>query len=381
MRKRRIFAVALVLLLVAGIATVVYLRAKGAPEAARLLPEGKVILYVDLATVRLATSFGDSPVEREKEYEEFVQATGFQFERDLDEVALVMHEVPVRLKQQPAAPTVDAKPAKPEKSKAIGDASAPTPAPAAVPIVSEPRYSEILIGRFNSERVTAWLRKEAGTVDRFGETEIFNIPHEDRTVRVAILDVETVAISNAEDSQVIRGMVERHRSAAHPFAGPALVRTFYRNVPFASVAWAIAEVAPKDANLPSDALKLSSPMRGWLGGSRLVASISYKGFINLRVQALTETEKHAQEIEENATAWLNLFRIFQIETGQAELDNDIKQFFESIEVKRKGNRTVMNAKVSPGMIAKIFADPPVGPSAAPEAAPAAEESAPSPVAK
>jgi predicted ATPase len=77
----------------AAIALAVVLRKHAPPEPARLLPGADGYFYVNLKWVRRANIAGQLPdVPRETEYQEFIQATGFQFERDLDQAAAAVGE-------------------------------------------------------------------------------------------------------------------------------------------------------------------------------------------------------------------------------------------------------------------------------------------------
>src|SRR5436853_7675330 len=91
-RRRRIFAVVLTVTAVIGLlVAAVFLRMHAAPEPARLLPECDGILYANLKPLRTFTNFGQKPTAWAPEYQTFVNQTGFQFERDLDEVAFAIH--------------------------------------------------------------------------------------------------------------------------------------------------------------------------------------------------------------------------------------------------------------------------------------------------
>jgi len=71
-----------------------YLRKNAPPEAARLLPESDGIVYVNLRPLRAATHFDQRPVHRDPDYQRFIDATGFVFERDMDEAAFALHQMP-----------------------------------------------------------------------------------------------------------------------------------------------------------------------------------------------------------------------------------------------------------------------------------------------
>jgi len=93
MRIKRAFPVFLgFLIFVAAVALIIQLRKHAPPEPARLLPGADAFLYVDLKWMRRADIATHIPeVPHDAEYEQFIRATGFQFERDLQEAALAIH--------------------------------------------------------------------------------------------------------------------------------------------------------------------------------------------------------------------------------------------------------------------------------------------------
>ena len=149
------------LLVAAALVAVVQLRRRAPPEAARLLPGADGFFYVNLKWLRTLKAIGPlPPVAHDADYEVFLQETDFQFERDLDEAAFAIHY-----------------PAKWGPGGTGG--SAP-----------EPRFSEVLVGKVQGERVRAYLHKVAANVENYHSTDIYSIPLEGRTLRVAILSVE-----------------------------------------------------------------------------------------------------------------------------------------------------------------------------------------------
>src|ERR1700756_3163962 len=90
--RRRLPIILAVLLVAAAVALAVVLRKHAPPEAARLLPGADGFVYVNLGWMRRANLAGElPPVPHDPDYEQFIQATGVQFERDLDEAALAIH--------------------------------------------------------------------------------------------------------------------------------------------------------------------------------------------------------------------------------------------------------------------------------------------------
>jgi len=108
----------------------------------------------------------------------------------------------------------------------------------------EPRFSEVLEGKFHSERLTAYLRQIAQSVENYHSVDIFTIRVDRRLLRVAVLSADSVAASNHDDPAVIRGIVDRSKRLASPFGGPALLRQYYKHVQLASLAWVVARVDP-----------------------------------------------------------------------------------------------------------------------------------------
>jgi hypothetical protein len=337
MRRRTLWLSLSVLVLVVVIGTIILLRARAAPEAARLLPESEAIFYFNLKPLRMATHFGDQPITREPEYDDFVRETGFQFERDLDEMAIAVH-----------APEVTRNGKEVELQR---------------------RYSEIFVGHYDATRLRAFLGKMAASTEDYGDTRIFAIPHEGRTVRVALLSVDTVAVSNTSDEKSIHAMIDKRRAIASPFAGPSLLREYYRHVPFTSAAWAILNLATPTGE--NTALPLPGGINFSLPkGTVTVASLRYFTGIDFKVEAFTSSEDDAKKLTESANTFLTLFHSVEASAQPQGPDQDVKTFFDSLKVEQKGTRSVLTAKLPAGFLKKMMTD-------APAAAPApAEKPAP-----
>jgi hypothetical protein len=335
MRIRRRLPIVLAVLLVAGaVALAVVLRKHAPPEPARLLPGADGFVYVNLQWMRRANITGELPaVPHDPDYEQFIQATGFQFERDLDEAALAIHY------------------------------------PATTPGVQadsqqQPRFSEIFVGKIDGERLRAYLRRISNSVENYQTRDIYSIPLEGRTVRVAILGVDAVAASNLDDPQAIHGIVDRSRKLASPFGGPALLRQYYREVPLASLGWAIFKIQP------SGDLSAAGPI-GWSflfpKPATVVASVRYLGAVHFKAQAFTGSEGEANQAVERIDTFLNVFRTAESTVSTPGPDPDIKAFFDSLKIQQLRNRALLTATVPLGLIRKTLAEAPA--SLTPEARP------------
>jgi hypothetical protein len=344
MRLRRRFPILFgVLLFAAAIALAVVLRKHAPPEPARLLPGADGFVYVNLKWIRRANVAGQLPdVPHEPEYEQFIQATGFQFERDLEQAAFAIHY---------SVPKPGAKEAVPEP----------------------PRFSEVFVGRIHGEQLRDYLGKISASVETYHSVDIYSIPLEGRTLRVAVLGVDTVAASNHDDPLVIRGMVDRSRKLASPFGGPALLRRYYKDVPLASLGWAIFKVDPAEG----------WPSRGPLTflftrPATVVASARYLGRVHFRAEAFTGSKDEAQRLTEQLGTFLQLFHTAEGTVSPSASDPDVKAFFDGLKVQQHEDRTILTAAIPPGFIRKAVAVPPA--EAFPQPPPVANPSSAAPLA-
>jgi hypothetical protein len=348
-RRRNLWIAVAVLLAFGAILVAVLLRKHAAPDAVRLLPNADAVLYVNLEPVRLLTDLGKKPPKtREREYDNFVQQTGFEPERDLDHAALAIH-----YGNTPGNPA------------------------------SETRYSEIMQGHFNSQRVSDYLKKLSKQVEPYKDFDIFIIPLEGRTLRVVLLGVGTAAASNTEGPDAIHGMVDRYKQAALPFAGPDVVRDFYPRVPLGSVVWTIARIPANST--PQDRTELLLP-GSWSSllprGSTVIASARPLNDVHLRAQVITRDENQARQFSERVAAFLTLFRSLDISLDGGGPDPDVKKAFDSFDVRQENNEAVLTASVPFAFFKKIVSETPVefGPESpkpagpnSPTAAPAAKK--------
>jgi hypothetical protein len=338
MRFRRRLPILIVVLLIAGaIALLVTLRKHAPPEAARLLPGADGFFYINLKWIRTFNATAQlPPVSHDPEYQKFVDETGFQFERDLDQAAFAVHY-----------------------PQSWGDGSAGT--------ATEARFSEIFVGKFNSPMMLAYLKKHSSSIDNYRGFDIYVIPIEGRTVRVTFLSFDSVAVSNHPDPDVIRGMIDRSRKLASPFGGPSLLRRFYKEVPLASLSFAILQVKPGAMNslegFGSWSLLFPKP-------AVVVVSARYLRALHLKAEAFTDSEGDAQSIVDKVSVFLSLFHAAEGSVGTHGTDVDVKAFFDSLKIERTRDRAVLNATVPQGFIKKALAEAPA------DTAPAVAQPAP-----
>jgi hypothetical protein len=314
--KRRLPVVFGFLVLLLAVAAVVELRKHAPPEPARLLPGADGFLYLDLKWMRRAEMTRRLPlIAHDPEYEQFIQATGFEFERDLEEAALAIHY----------------------PSRQSGD---------------ETRYSELFVGRIDGAKLRAYLGRLARSVDSYRGIVIYNIPIEDRVFRVAILGIDTVAASNHNDPAVIRGIIDRSRKLASPFAGPTLLRQYYKKVPLASLAWGILRV--NSSYLEAGA--------GWSlplpSSTTVVVSVRYLGAVHFRAEAFAPDESSAERLASDLTTFIRVFQTAEISASGSTPDPDIKKALESLKVEQRRDRAIVTATIPSGLLNKLVSEAP-----------------------
>ena len=185
----------------------IFLRSKAPPEAARLLPESDGIVYFNLKAIRTLAHKDFRPPDRVPEYQQFIDAIGIDPERDIDQVAIALHRMP--------------------------DPNGPN-GPVA--------YSMVLVGKITGPRLNAWLDSHATSRETYVGHTIYSIPSDNRTVRVAQIGYDMVAVSNTPTTEQIHSMLDRHRAAALPFSGSSLLERHFQDVPLLSLAWGVGQI-------------------------------------------------------------------------------------------------------------------------------------------
>ncbi|MGC2210239.1 MAG: hypothetical protein WA532_09020 [Candidatus Korobacteraceae bacterium] len=325
-RRQLVIISICVLLFVAAVGIVVVLRKQAAPEPARLLPEADAVIYVDLATVRNLTAFDQPLPQLAPGYEEFVRETGFSFERDLDEAAMAVHR---------------------GSPKARGAAR------------SDTRYTEVLVGHYDPTKLPQYLHQHARSLEAYRGVDVFSFPIENRTLRIALLAIDTVAISNVDDPGVIHGIIDRFKKVALPFGGPALVREYYRKIPLGSLLWAIAHL-PASSNWPNSTSSFTLPGGidvGLPGDCDVVVSLRMLTTIHARADFYTQSEQAARQFTDQTSTFLAVFRGIQASTASGAGDADVKAVFDSIKVGQSDNRAEITATIPPSFLRKLVAQP------------------------
>jgi hypothetical protein len=310
--------VAVVLLLLAG---AIYLREKAPPEAARLLPESDGIVYFNLRPLRAATHFNDHPVSHDPAYQHFIDQTGIEFEHDLDEAAFALHRMP-----DPKGPN----------------------GPVA--------FSEVFVGHFDGRRLSNYLAGLAASTEVYGGHDIYNIPNDGRTVRVALLGYDMVAVSNTPTVEQIHSIVDRYRTAALPFTGSSLLAAHYSDVPLLSLAWGVGQIGlPLSDGLGTlQIMGMSLPLTF---DATFVASISWAGKTRLRIEEIAPSDAAARSSADSMGSILNLAQAAEGGAIPGRADADTKALLDSAQIEHHKNRVVLTATIPMGLLRRLVSAP------------------------
>jgi hypothetical protein len=299
--RRTLWVVAAVLIL---LAVAIFLRSKAPPEAARLLPESDGILYFNLKPVHAFFHKDLKAPERVPEYQQFIDAIGIDPERDLDEAAIALHRM-----QNPNGPN----------------------GPVA--------YSMVLTGKITGQRLNAWLGAHAVSRESYAGHTVYSIPSEGRTVRVAQIGYDMLAVSNTPTPEQIHSIIDRHRTAALPFAGSTLLRQHFHDVPLLSQAWGVGQIGlPFSESGTIKILGLSLPLEA---DSTIIASLGWTGA--LRIEEIAASDKVATRQAAALATLITLARGFTVPLADNAANNGLKDLLKTAEVTQKHDRVVVTA--------------------------------------
>jgi len=308
-KHRKLLILAILLVVATAVGIVIYHHSTQVPEAARLLPEGDLILYANLKPVHLFDLNKSGPINPEGDYKDFVDRTGIQPERDIDEVAMSRRDTP------------DGR---------------------------DVESSEILIGHFDQSRLRDYLQLLSSSRELYRNYTIYSISHEDHTVRVALLDVSRVAITNMVSPEPMRGIIDR---SLKPSAGPALL-SHYSDVPLGSLAWLIDRIPnkPDNVQLPGG-FSITLPAE-----AVAVGSLRYTGSLLLRADVFAQSEAQARQIVDSANSHLALVRSIGQFIKTKGPDQDIKAAFDSLQATQKENVATFTATIPQSVLKKIWSE-------------------------
>jgi hypothetical protein len=308
-KHRKLLILATLLVAAAAVGFVLYHRTTQVPEAARLLPEGDLLVYANLKPVHLFDLNKSGSVQPQGEYKDFVDRTGIQPERDIDEVTMSRRDTP------------DGR---------------------------DVESSEILVGHYDQARLRDYLQLLSTSREPYRNYTVYSIPHEGHIVRVALLDAGRVAVTNMASPEPIHGIIDR---SLKPSSGPVLL-SHYSDVPLGSLAWLIDRIPnkPDNVQLPGG-FALTLPAE-----AVAVGSLRYTGSLLLRADVFAQSEAQARQIVDSANSHLALVRSIGQFIKSKGQDQDIKAAFDSLQATQKENVAVFTATIPQSILKKVWSE-------------------------
>jgi len=323
--RRTLLAVAAVLLM---LALAIFLRSKAPPEAARLLPEADGIVYVNLQPMR-AFLHRDrhaelKPPTRDPEYQQFIDATGIDWEQDLDQAAVALHRM-----EDPHGPN----------------------GPVA--------YSMVLVGKLTGPKLKSWLESHAAAQESYAGHTIYSIPSDGRTVRVTQIGYDTMAVSNYPTAEKIHSMIDRHRTAALPFANSTLLAAHYHDVPLLSLAWGVGQIGlPFNESGAIHVLGFELPLAS---DSTIIASVTpglpiSPGLLHLRVEEIAPTETVAARQYADLKQLVDVARILTAPLGETQANHGLKELLKTAQISQDRTRVMVKATLTQSALSAFTAE-------------------------
>ncbi len=295
-----------------------FLRKNSPPRAARLLPESDGIIYIDATPLRAVTHLDAHPVKHDPDYQTFIDATGIEFERDLRQAAFATHRM-----ANPLGPN----------------------GPVA--------FSSIFVGKFDRQRLATYLASKAQSQDHYAGHDIYNIAVEGRTDRVAILDSDTVAVSNTPTAEQIHSILDRQRTAFLPFSGNSLLARHYKEVPLFSLAWGMGKLtAGMDDNLNLFGLRIPLSV-----DATFIGSLRWTGVLRVRIEEIAPNGTAATVSADSIEALLSVAKTAESVLPNALTNPDTKTLLDSVEIEHHNDRAVLTATIPLSLLQKLAVAP------------------------
>jgi hypothetical protein len=300
--RKLVFVLGFVLVAATIASAVAYHLIRRPAKAVLLVPDGNLLVYVNFMPMHF-TDMGPMPFASDPQYQDFLAQTGFHFETDLDSLVL----------------------------------SASSPAETSADVTG------IVTGKFDQDRLTAYLQKQPIETESYGGKTIFSL-REGKTMRVCILDSKTVAFAGGESSEPMHGIIDRSTGVA---SSHWLLDNYYGDVPFGSVAWAIARLPGGQDVTPvaSRAMNLD-----FLRDSVTVISLRYSGSLRFRAEFISATEKDAGQVFHAINGFLELARAGQ---GMRNQDKDLAAVVEGTQLQQSKNRVVLSIVVPQDVVGRM----------------------------
>jgi hypothetical protein len=213
----------------------------------------------------------------------------------------------------------------------------------------------VLVGKLTGKRLNDWIEAQAASHESYAGKTIYNITSEDRTVRVAQIGYDMLAVSNTPTAEQIHSIIDRHRAAALPFSGSSLLERHYHEVPLLSLVWGVGQIGlPFSESGVITVLGLELPLAD---NSTIVASIApalpVPGSVRVRVEEIAATELIAESQASSIKQLLVLAQQVVLPLGDNAANRALKELVKTAEVSQQRERVVVTGSVPASALAGV----------------------------
>jgi len=208
-------------------------------------------------------------------------------------------------------------------------------------------YSMVLVGKITGKRLNDWLEAHAAARESYAGHTVYSIPSEGRTVRVAQIGYDMVAVSNTPTPEQIHSMLDRHSTAAWPFAGSTLLRRHYHEVPLLSLAWGVGQIGLPLADEHGGAINILGFSLPLEADSTIIASVtpalSLGGAMNVKVVEIAPSSDKAASQCDALNMLLIMGRGITVTLADNAANNGLRELLKTAEVKQERDRVIVTA--------------------------------------
>jgi hypothetical protein len=216
----------------------------------------------------------------------------------------------------------------------------------------------VIVGKITGKRLNDWLTAHADAREIYAGHTIYSIPSEGRTVRITQIGYDMVAVSNFPTTEKIHSILDRHRTAALPFAGSTLLERHYHEVPLLSLAWGVGQIGiPFNESGEIHVFGLGLPIES---DSTLIASIAPAlptphaiGALRLRVEDIAPSNADAATEAAALDSLVNLARGISLPADDTKSQKGLKDLLDTAEVTQHNERIIITATLPASFLASL----------------------------
>jgi hypothetical protein len=160
---------------------------------------------------------------------------------------------------------------------------------------------------------------------------------------------------------MIHSMLDRHATAALPFANSTMLREYYHEVPLLSPVWGVGQIALPFSDDHGGAIKVFGFSLPLEPDSTIIASVtpalSLGGTLNVKVVEIAPSIDKAASQASTLNVLLILARGITAPLADNTANISLKELLKTAEINQKRDRVVITAALSPS----LFSSPAMSP--------------------